>query len=103
MQLRRYALILLRWSWLLLMFLLAAAAAGWFLINYTHSPYSPLLIILPVMLFGLVWGLGAVFAFEQLVDNRRTSYTSEDLQHLAQLPVLGIIDAGSPLQPGAPA
>src|SRR4051794_17041411 len=101
MQLRRYGPILLRWFWLLLLFLAAAAAASWFIVNLTHAPYGPLLIVVPVMIFGLVWGLGAVFAFEQIVDNGRTNYTASDLQHIAHLPVLGVIDHGTPLQAGS--
>ena len=91
MQLKRYGLIVLRWSWLLVLVLACAAFVSWYLVNRTQSPYGPWLVIIPVMLCGLAWGLGAIFGLEYLVDARRTNFTPQGLESMANAPLMGVL------------
>src|SRR5436190_21464515 len=90
MQLRRYTLILRRWSWLLAIGIGSAALLSWLSV-VRQGTYSVdgWLVVLSVTLGGLAWGLAGIFGIEYLIYSVKTT---EEASSITSAPVLGVVE-----------
>lgn len=90
MQLRRYSLILRRWSWLLAIGIGSAALLSWLSVT-RQGGYSldGWLVVVLVTLGGLVWGLAGIFGIEYLIDNVKTI---DEVRDITASPLLGVVE-----------
>src|SRR5206468_1564735 len=88
MAIRRYALILRRWIWLLLIAVGCAALLSWVYVKQAHLNYDPRLVVVVVTLAGLVWGLAGIFGIEYLRDQVKTA---DDVRHITSARIIGTV------------